>query len=60
MAFISRISGDLGEYGYYGKGPVWWYPREKMYSTDNEPTDEELEKLKQRLNVELDRLFYEK
>lgn len=55
-----RISGDLGEYGYYGKRPVWWYPREKMYSTDNEPTDEELEKLKQRLNVELDRLFYEK
>lgn len=55
-----RISGDLGEYGYYGKGSVWWYPREEMYSTDNEPTDEELEKLKQRLKVELDRLFYEK
>ena len=43
------------------KGRYGAYPREKMYSTDNEPTDEELEKLKQRsVNVELDRLFYEK
>jgi len=51
-----RTSGDLGMYGNKGKGPVWWYPREKMYSDDNRPRDEELEELKRCLKKELDLL----
>ena len=51
-----RVSGDLGEYGYHGKGPVWWYPREKMYSAENVLNDKELEELKQKLKIELDKI----
>ena len=50
------MSGDLGEYGYHGKGPVWWYPREKMYSAENVLNDKELEELKQKLKIELDKI----
>ena len=32
-----RTDGDIGDYGNNGKGPVWWYPVEKMYCTDNCP-----------------------
>lgn len=49
-----RVSGDLGEHGNNGKGPVWWYPMDKMYSDDNRPTDEELKRMKQKLLTELD------
>lgn len=49
-----RVSGDLGEYGNNGKGPVWWYPMDKMYADDNRPTDEELKRMKQKLLTELD------
>lgn len=49
-----RVSGDIGEHGNRGKGPVWWYPREKMYSDDNRPTKEELEDMKLRLIKELE------
>ncbi len=52
-----RVSGDLEDYGNNGKGPVWWYPREKMYSADNRPTQEQLERLKAKLAKELDKLL---
>lgn len=52
-----RMSGDLGDYGNNGKGPVWWYPMEKMYSPDNCPSQEELQEMKSLLAMELDRLL---
>lgn len=52
-----RVSGYLGEYGYHGKGPGWWYPREKMYSAENVLNDKELEELKQKLKIELDKMY---
>ena len=52
-----RVSGDIENYGNCGKGPVWWYPMEKMYSDDNRPTADELEKMKAKLNEELTKLF---
>lgn len=51
-----RISGDLGEYGNKGKGPVWWYPMEKMYSDYNRPSEKELEEMKEKLKKELEKL----
>ena len=48
-----RKSGDIENYGNHGKGPVWWYPAEKMYSAENIPSDEELENLKNNLLKEL-------
>ena len=39
------------------RGPVWWTPKEEMYSEEFVVKDEELEDLKQRLSVELDKLF---
>ncbi len=51
-----RVSGDLGEYGNDGKGPVWWYPMDKMYSDDNRPSDDELNEMKEKLLAELDAL----
>ena len=38
--------GDIENYGNNGKGPVWWYPMEKMYSDDNRLSDIELDKIK--------------
>lgn len=52
-----RVSGDLEGYGNQGRGPVWWYPREKMYSDASRPTEAELVQMKQKLLRELDRLF---
>ncbi len=52
-----RVNGDLDGFGNNGKGPVWWYPREKMYSEDNKPDSEELEMMKQVLGREIDRLL---
>ncbi|WEV45232.1 HIT family protein [Streptococcaceae bacterium ESL0687] len=52
-----RISGDIGNYGNKGKGPVWWYPMEKMYDDSNIPSGEELNALKDKLSKELDKLF---
>lgn len=52
-----RVNGDLDGYGNNGKGPVWWYPREKMYSEDNKPDSEELAMMKQALGREIDRLL---
>lgn len=52
-----RVSGDIENYGNKGKGPVWWYPMEKMYSVDNRPSDLELKDLKERLLDELEKLL---
>ena len=52
-----RVSGDLENYGNKGKGPVWWYPMEKMYSPDNRPSDTELIEIKTILATELDKLL---
>ncbi|SEA22902.1 Diadenosine tetraphosphate (Ap4A) hydrolase [Pseudobutyrivibrio sp. ACV-2] len=49
-----RVNGDIEEYGNNGKGPVWWYPFEKMYSDDNRPTDDKLQEMKAVLSKELD------
>ena len=51
-----RVSGDIEDYGNKGKGPVWWCPREKMYSPDNCPSDLELKEMKALLTAELDKL----
>ncbi len=52
-----RVSGDLEGYGSNGKGPVWMYPMEKMYSDKNRPTDKELEVMKSKLFEELSKLL---
>ena len=44
-----RRDGDLEGYGNRGRGPVWWYPMEKMYDEANRPSHKELEELKGRL-----------
>ena len=55
-----RKEGDIENYGNNGKGPVWWYPMEKMYSDDNKPSLNELEEMKRKLNVELEALYLSK
>lgn len=52
-----RKEGDIGNYGNNGRGPVWWYPMEKMYSDDCRPSAEELEDMKKKLLCELDKLL---
>lgn len=52
-----RVAGDIENYGNAGKGPVWWYPMEKMYDDSNRPTKQELEELKEKLLIELDNIF---
>ena len=52
-----RVSGDLGSFGNNGKGPVWWLPREIMYSDDNKPSGDELGIMKAKLIAELDKLL---
>lgn len=52
-----RVEGDLDGYGNQGKGPVWWYPREKMYEDDNCLTETELEEMKKKLREELEKLL---
>ena len=49
-----RRDGDLEGYGNQGRGPVWWYPMEKMYDEANCPSQKELEELKGRLKKEMD------
>lgn len=50
-----RKYGDIENYGNRGKGPVWWYPMDKMYSDQNRPTEKELKEMKQKLLAELDK-----
>ena len=52
-----RRTGDIDNYGNNGKGPVWWYPMEKMYSDDNRPSNDELEQMKSKLLIELNKLL---
>lgn len=52
-----RRTGDIGNYGNNGAGPVWWYPMDMMYSDDNRPTDAELEEMKSKLLTELEKLI---
>ena len=52
-----RNNGDIENYGNNGRGPVWWYPMEKMYSAENRPTATELEEMKAKLLVELEKLL---
>ena len=52
-----RNDGDLEEYGVNGKGLVWWYPPEKMYSDSNKLSDQELERLKNKLLTEINKLL---
>ena len=51
------MSGDIGNYGNNGRGPVWWYPMEKMYSDDNRPSEGQLADMKRRLIEELEKLI---
>lgn len=51
-----RRTGDIENYGNNGKGPVWWYPMEKMYSDDSRPSKDELEEMKAKLLSELDKM----
>ncbi len=44
-----RKTGDLGSYGHNGKGPVWWYPMDEMYSGAKKVNVEELEIMKKQL-----------
>jgi len=52
-----RRTGDIGNYGNNGVGPVWWYPMDMMYSDDNRPNYDELEKMKSKLLTELEKLI---
>ena len=52
-----RRNGDIENYGNNGKGPVWWYPMEKMYCADNRPSDTELNEMKAKLLMELEKLL---
>ncbi len=51
-----RITGDIEDYGRNGKGPVWWYPMEKMYDSNNCPSNYELQKMKEKLLEELEKI----
>ena len=51
-----RVAGDIEDYGNNGRGPVWWYPMEKMYDDANQPTIAELEGLKSALLQEINKL----
>ena len=52
-----RRSGDIGNYGNNGKGPVWWLPWEQMNSDSNRPDEKTLEVMKEKLRLELDKLI---
>ena len=52
-----RKTGDLGEYGNDGKGPVWWLPQELLWSDDTVPSEAELKEMKSKLLNELNKLL---
>lgn len=54
-----RRSGDIGNMGNNGKGPVWCYTMEKIYAEENRPDEKELETMKKRLLEELDKVLAE-
>lgn len=55
-----RKTGDIENYGNNGKGPVWWYPMEKMYSDENRPSEDELKTMKEKLLRELEKILLER
>lgn len=52
-----RVAGDIENYGNKGRGPVWWYPMELMYSDSKRPSSTELKALKAQLLTELNKIF---
>lgn len=52
-----RKNGDIENYGNNGKGPVWWYPMNKMYGDDKCLSREESEIMKSKLLKELEKLL---
>jgi len=52
-----RREGDIENYGNHGKGPVWWYPMEKMYSDDCRPDNVLLEEMKKSLLEQIELLI---
>ena len=52
-----RRQGDIGNFGNNGKGPVWWYPMEKMYNDNNKLSVEGLNRMKEKLLIELEKLI---
>ncbi len=52
-----RVDGDLGTFGNNGKGPVWWLPKERMWSDQNKTSPDELESMKCQLLYEINRLI---
>ena len=52
-----RVDGDLEGHGFNNRGPVWWYPMEKMYSDECAIGGEQLEEMKNLLKTELDKLI---
>lgn len=53
-----RRTGDLENYGKCGKGPIWCYPMEKMYSDDNRPSKADLNEMKAELSGEIEKLLH--
>ena len=51
------VNGNLDGYGNNGRGPVRWYPQEKMYSDNNSSNDKELKIMKQTLYKEIKMLL---
>ena len=51
-----RKTGDLEGFGHNGKGPVWWYPYEKMCSDNCKPSSEKLQAMKIKLLRELNEI----
>ena len=49
-----RKTGDMGSHGMNGRGPVWWCPREEMYAESTNPSQEEINEMKEKLLRELD------
>lgn len=52
-----RVSGDIESYGNGGRGPVWWYPPQKMYADENRPSHKRLEEMKAKLLCELEKII---
>jgi diadenosine tetraphosphate (Ap4A) HIT family hydrolase len=42
------------------KGPVWWTDRDKMYSDEARPSDQELQDMKNALRLEFERLKHKR
>lgn len=53
-----RVTGDIENYGKSGKGPIWCYPMDKLYSDDNRPGKTELDIMKTKLYDEIERLLH--